>query len=68
MDSKIKKAVAYARYSSDNQRFESIEAQLHDIKEWADTNNYTIVRTYTDEAETGTNDDREGFLEMIADS
>lgn len=62
------RAVAYARYSSDNQRSESIEAQLHDIKEWAAQNDCVIVRVYTDEAETGTNDDREGFLQMITDS
>ena len=64
----ITRAAAYARYSSDNQRAESIEAQLHDIKEWAAQNDCIIVRIYTDEAETGTNDDREGFLQMMADS
>ncbi|MFA7147979.1 MAG: recombinase family protein [Syntrophomonadaceae bacterium] len=35
----VTRAAAYARYSSDNQRAESIEAQLHDIKEWAAQNN-----------------------------
>lgn len=64
----ITRAAAYARYSSDNQRSESIDAQLHDIREWASNNDYVIVRVYTDEAETGTNDNREGFLQMIADS
>lgn len=64
----MKKAVAYARYSSDNQRSESIDAQLHDIREWASNNGYQIIRVYTDEAETGTSDDRDGFLQMIADS
>ncbi len=64
----VNRAVAYARYSSDNQRSESIDAQLHDIREWAIDNGYQIVRVYTDEAETGTSDDRDGFLQMIADS
>jgi site-specific DNA recombinase len=52
------KAIAYARYSSDNQRDESITAQLRAIKDYADKNEIIIIREYTDEAKTGTNDDR----------
>ena len=66
--SDIKKAVAYARYSSDNQRAESIDAQLHDIREWASTNGYKIIREYIDEAISGTSDEREQFLQMTVDA
>ena len=43
-------AAVYARYSSDNQREESIEAQTRAIKEYAERNGYDIVATYVDEA------------------
>ena len=43
-------AVIYARYSSDNQREESIEGQLRECKEYADQNGITVVRTYIDRA------------------
>lgn len=62
------RAVAYCRYSSDNQREESIDAQVRAIKEYCSRNNYSLIRTYTDEAKTGTNDNRKGFLDMIDDS
>jgi len=44
------RAAAYARYSSDNQREESIEAQLRAIKEYCEKNNVQLVKIYTDEA------------------
>lgn len=62
------KAAAYARYSSDNQREESIEAQLRAIKEYAKKEGYTIVKIYVDEARSATTDDRPNFLQMIEDS
>lgn len=37
------KAVIYARYSSDNQREESIEGQLRDCNEYAEYNDIEIV-------------------------
>lgn len=61
-------AYAYARYSSDNQRAESIESQLAYIYDYADKNNIKIVRTYTDEATSGTHaDTRNEFLRMLRD-
>ena len=36
------KAVIYARYSSDNQREESIEGQLRECKEFAEANDMTL--------------------------
>ena len=62
------RAAAYARYSSDNQRDESIDAQLRAIHKFADENGYQIVREYIDCAKTGTNDRREEFQRMIRDS
>ena len=60
--------VAYARYSSSNQREESITAQLRAIHSWAEANNHTIVKEYIDEAISGRTDDREQFQNMIKDS
>ncbi|HHV99993.1 MAG TPA: recombinase family protein [Clostridiaceae bacterium] len=62
------KAAAYARYSSDNQREESIEAQLRAIREYCVRNGIQLVKMYTDEARSATTDDRPGFLQMIKDS
>lgn len=62
------KAAIYARYSSDNQREESIEAQVRAIKEYADKNGIMITKVYTDEAKSATTDNRPKFLEMIKDS
>ena len=64
----IIKAAAYARFSSDNQRDESIDAQLRAIRKYADDNNIEIVHEYIDRAKTGTNADRESFQEMLNDS
>lgn len=61
-------AVIYARYSSSNQREESIAGQIRDCTEFANRNNYHIVGEYTDSALTGRTDRRPGFQEMIRDS
>ena len=42
----MNRAVVYARFSSDNQRDESIDAQLRAINEYADKNNIKIVRQH----------------------
>lgn len=60
--------VAYARYSSDNQREESITAQLRAIHNWADANGHIIVKEYIDEALSARTDKRPNFLKMIEDS
>lgn len=65
----MKKAVGYCRYSSNNQREESIEAQMRAIKQYCETRDIELVRFYKDEAISGTSiKDRESFLEMISDS
>lgn len=62
---KMKKALIYARYSSLNQREESIDAQLRAVHEYATKNDIEILRTYADEAQSGKNDQRDEFQQMI---
>ena len=62
------KAVIYARYSSDNQREESIEGQLRECKEYAEKNDIQIIGTYTDRALSAKTDNRPDFQKMIKDS
>lgn len=62
------RVVSYARYSSNNQREESIDAQLRAIEEYAKQNNMLIIKTYIDRAMSGTKDDRPKFMQMIMDS
>lgn len=64
----MKTAVIYARYSSDRQTEQSIEGQLHICEDYAKKNEILIVDTYIDRAMTGTNDNREAFQKMLADS
>ena len=62
------KAVLYARFSSDNQRDESIDAQVRAIKDFAKGNNISIIGKYVDRAKSATTDDRPEFQRMIKDS
>lgn len=48
-----KTAVAYARYSSAQQRDVSIEQQLKDIRLFAEREGYTIIYEYADHAKSG---------------
>lgn len=59
------RAVLYARFSSDNQREESIDAQVRAVEEFAKANGITIVHHYIDKARSATTDDREQFQQMI---
>lgn len=61
-------AVAYARFSSDHQREESIDAQLRAINDYAERNGYDIIETYTDKAISARSDQRPGFQQMIKDA
>lgn len=47
------KAVIYARYSSDKQTEDSIEAQTRACEEYAASKGYTIINQYIDEAISG---------------
>ena len=64
----LKRAVVYARYSSDAQTEQSIEGQLRVCQEYAARNDIIILGTYIDRAMTGTNDNRPDFQRMIKDS
>jgi site-specific DNA recombinase len=46
------RAVAYARYSSEQQRAASIDDQLRNCRRRADTEGWLIVREYADRAIT----------------
>ncbi len=65
---KSKNAAIYARYSSSNQREESIDAQLRICRKYAEENGYSIVKEYTDSAISGRTDQRPAFQQMIQDS
>ena len=52
----IPKAVLYARFSSDNQREESIEAQLRAMKEYCQRCGIVVVREFIDRARSATTD------------
>jgi len=62
------RAAAYVRFSSDNQREESIDAQLRAIAEYAKRNDLIVVKEYADRARSATSDKRPAFQTMIADS
>ena len=61
-------AVIYARYSSHNQREESIEGQLRECKRYAQDNGITVVGEYIDRAISGKTDNRASFQKMIRDA
>lgn len=62
------KAVIYARYSSDNQREESIEGQIRECTAFAEKNSITVLRHYIDRAFSAKTDNRPEFQAMIKDS
>lgn len=65
----MKKVVAYCRFSSDNQRTESIDAQVRAIKEYCINKKFELIKIYKDEGISGTStQERESFLQMIKDS
>ena len=60
--------VIYARYSSDNQREESIEGQIRECTAYAEQNGITILTHYIDRAMSARSDNRPQFQQMIKDS
>ena len=64
----MKKAVIYARFSSQRQNETSIEAQLEECYNYCRENKYEVVGEYIDKAISAKTDDRPEFLRMIADS
>ena len=60
--------VIYARYSSENQRDESIDGQIRECIAFAEKNGITIVEHYIDRAISARTDNRPDFQRMIRDS
>ena len=60
--------VIYARYSSDNQREESIQGQIRENTAFAEKNGIVIVGYYMDRAVSAKTDNRPKFQRMIRDS
>ena len=61
------RGVIYARYSSDAQREESIDAQIRENKVFAERHGIEIVGTYIDRALSAKTDNRPEFQRMIKD-
>lgn len=68
MEENRNRAAIYARFSSHNQRSESIEIQVEKSRAYCEEHSLEVVRIYTDYAHTGTNTDRDGFQRMMADA
>ena len=62
------RAVIYARFSSHNQRDESIDAQERACREYAERKGLQVIEVYADRAKSGTNSERDEFQRMIKDS
>lgn len=62
------RAAIYARYSSHNQRGESIEIQLDNDYEYCAEHGLNVVKVYIDEAKTGRDTNRADFQRMIEDA
>ena len=62
------RGVIYARYSSDNQREESIEGQIRENMTFAKKNGIDIAGTYIDRALSAKTDNHPEFQRMIKDS
>lgn len=65
---KKKIAVAYARFSSEKQREESIMHQIEMIEKYCSDKGVELVKHYIDEARSGTNTNRESFQLMMMDA
>lgn len=62
------RAAIYARFSDENQREESITAQLRFGRDYCTKKGYTITKEYADEAKTGRTDKRPSFQQMLRDA
>ena len=62
------RAAIYARFSSHNQRDESIEIQVDKSREFCEESSLTVVRVYSDYAKTGKNTNRGEFQQMLKDA
>lgn len=68
-EGKMLRSAIYARYSSDNQRHESIETQYRICEDYCRQKGYLVVKHYKDEAKTGTTTaKRDGFNAMLSEA
>ena len=61
-------AVVYARFSSHRQGEQSIEGQVAEAERYAAEHGLKIIHVYADRAQTGRNDNREQFQQMLSDA
>lgn len=59
-------AARYARYSTDKQTDNSIAYQFAKIDDYCNDHSIDIIASYSDEGQSGTNMNRDGFLDMVA--
>lgn len=64
----MRNAVIYARFSSDLQREESIDAQIRACKEYAARNELHILGVYADEAVSGRTANRAQYQKLLRDA
>ena len=64
----MQKGCIYARFSSDMQREESIDAQVRACKDFAKREGINIIKIYTDKAVSAKSDKRPEFQKMIKES
>ncbi len=64
----MENGIIYARFSSQSQNEQSIEAQIRICSEFAENKGIKIVNTYADKAKSGTNDHRPAFQKMVSDA
>ena len=60
------RAAAYRRYSTEKQTENSIAYQTAEIQKYCAAHGIELCAYYADEAQSGTNTDRSGFLSMVA--
>lgn len=64
----MQNAVIYARFSSDNQREESIDAQLRACREYAAHHDINVIGEYKDEAVSGKTANRAAYQKLLRDA
>ena len=63
-----KRAVVYARYSTEHQRAASIADQVEVCRRYIDRNGWVLTRSYDDAAISGASRHRPGYLNLLADA